>query len=74
MKVTQTQIQIFEECIDEAEVYLAASQQTNDVKYMLKAINDEIKANGVDWQYELNEHGKKLQKLYEEIYEQNEVK
>ena len=73
MKITQTQIQIFEEYIDEAEVYLSASQQTNNVKYMLKAINDEIKTSGVDWQYELNERGKILQKLYEEIYEQNEV-
>ena len=74
MKLTQKQIDQLHEYIDEADVYIGASLQSNNPNYVLKAINDEIKANGVDWQYELNAKGKVLQNLYEDIFEQNEVK
>lgn len=74
MELTKTQLDLLHEHIDEADVYIEASLQTNNPNYVLKAINDEIKANGVDWQYELNQKGKILQNLYEEIFQQNEVK
>ena len=74
MELTQKQLELLQEHIDEAHVYIDASLQTNNPNYVLKAINDEIKANGVDWQYELNAKGQILQNLYEEIYQQNEVK
>ena len=74
MKLTQEQIETIQELIDEADVYIGASLQTNNPNYILKAINDEIKADGVDWQYELNAKGRRLQTLYEEIFAQNEVK
>lgn len=66
--ITQEQIREFEKLIDEPWTYLGASMSSQKPDFVLKAINDEIKANGNDWQYELNEKGRKLQKLYEEIY------
>ena len=74
MKLTKEQTAAIQEMVDEADVYIGASLQTNNPNYILKAINDEIKANGVDWQYELNAKGRRLQTLYEEIFAQNEVK
>lgn len=74
MILTQEQISQLSDLIDEAEVYIGASLQSNNPMYILKAINDEIKSDGVDWQYDLNSKGEKLQKLYEEIFKQNEVK
>ena len=74
MILTEEQKDQLRQYVDEADVYIDAAVQTNNPKYVLKAINDEIKANGVDWQYELNEKGRKLQKLYEDIFAQNEVK
>lgn len=74
MKLTKEQTEAIQEMVDEADVYIGASLQTNNPNYILKAINDEIKANGVDWQYELNAKGRRLQTLYEEIFAQNEVK
>ena len=74
MEFSKRQLDLLQEHIDEAQVYIDASLQTSNPNYVLKAINDEIKANGVDWQYELNAKGKILQNLYEEIFQQNEVK
>lgn len=74
MKLSEIQKDVLRQYVDEADVYIDAAVQTHNPKYVLKAINDEIKVDGVDWQYELNEKGRILQKLYEEIFAQNEVK
>ena len=51
-----------------AAAAIGASMQTSNPAFILKAINDEIKANGNDWQYELNAKGKLLQQMYEEMH------
>lgn len=70
--ITQEQIKLLEKELDEPWQAIGASMSTGDPFYVLKAINEEIKENGNDWQYELNEKGRLLQKIYEEIYAANE--
>lgn len=67
-KLTEEQKQILMELLDEPETAVGASLMSQNSFYVLKAINDEIKADGLDWQYELNPKGARLQKLYEELY------
>ncbi|MCF0259810.1 MAG: hypothetical protein HUJ54_08120 [Erysipelotrichaceae bacterium] len=71
IKITEEQMGIIREYMEEGEEALGASFIRNTPFYILKAINDEIKATGLTWQYDLNERGEVLQKLYEEIYDQN---
>lgn len=69
--ITNEQIAILEQELDEPWQAIGASMQTSNPAFILKAINDEINANGNDWQYELNAKGKLLQQMYEEIYAAN---
>ncbi len=66
--ITPEQTRALEKLLDEPWQAIGASMSTQKPDFVLKAINDEIKANGNDWQYELNEKGRELQRLYEEIY------
>ena len=69
--ITDEQMNVIKELMEEGDGALGASFMRNTPFYILKAINEEIKVTGLDWQYDLNERGEKLQKLYEEIYDQN---
>ncbi|MCF0258907.1 MAG: hypothetical protein HUJ54_03510 [Erysipelotrichaceae bacterium] len=71
IQITEQQMEIIREYMEEGEEALGASLIRSTPFYILKAINDEIKATGLTWQYDLNERGEILQKLYEEIYDQN---
>lgn len=71
MELKKEWIQILSEELEDAVTYIGAAQVSQNINYVLKALDDEIKNNGVDWQYDLTSRGAKLQKLYEEIYEAN---
>lgn len=71
MNLTQEQIHIMEEEIEDAWTYIGASMSSGKAFYVLKGINDEIKNNGYDWNYDLTPRGQKLQNLYEAIYAAN---
>lgn len=71
MELKNEWIQILNEELEDALTYIGAAQVSQNINYVLKALDDEIKNNGVDWQYDLTPRGAKLQKLYEEIYEAN---
>jgi hypothetical protein len=69
--LTQEQIDLLQENLEDAWNYIGASQSSGNPFYILKGINDQIKADGLDWQYELNEKGRLLQEIYEQIYAAN---
>lgn len=71
MVLEQEQIKQIEKLVDEAWTYIEASMQSGDISYVLKGINDEIKASGLDHNYDLNAKGQQLQNLYEALYEAN---
>lgn len=71
MELNSEQIAKIADLVEDGWMSIGASQSSGKIFYVLKAINDEIKATGLDWQYELNEKGRKLQDLYEEIYAAN---
>lgn len=72
MQLEQQQIQALESLLDDAQAVIGASLYKNAPAILLKAINDEIRAEGLDEQYDLNAKGEKLQALYEQIYKANE--
>lgn len=72
MNLTQNQIRELETLLDDPQEPIGASLYKNNPFFVLKAINDQIKADGLDDAYELNAKGQKLQSLYETIYRENE--
>ncbi len=72
MKITEEQIRELESLLDDPWAAIGPSMAKNNPFFVLKAINSEQKASGYDDYYDLNEKGRRLQKLYEEIYAQNE--
>lgn len=71
MKLTDEQIHELEALLDDAWAAIGPSMSKNNPFFILKAIISEQKAEGYDDFFDLNEKGRKLQRLYEEIYQQN---
>lgn len=72
MILTQEQIRSLEDLLDDPQEPIGASLYKNNPVYVLKAINDQIKADGLDDEYELNDKGSRLQAMYEKIYADNQ--
>lgn len=67
MIVTQQQQKVLIDKIDNLEKLI----NSDDVNDLLLPLDDLITEIGFDENYELNEEGLKLQKVYDEIFEQN---
>ncbi len=67
MIVTQKQKNLLSKYIDDLDKLIAF----DDINDFLLKLDDLITEIGFDENYELNEEGLKLQKAYDEIYEQN---
>ena len=73
MDITAEERQLFLDNVEDGMTFLGASLASDNPFYMLKAINDQIKYDGLDWPYDLNAKGCVLQQLYEDLYAKNEA-
>lgn len=71
MKLSQEQILQLEELLDEPWAAIGPAMAKNMPFFVLKAINDQIRTDGLDDFYDLDEKGSRLQALYEAIYQSN---
>lgn len=72
MNLQPEQISALEELLEEAWSAIGPAMAKNKPNILLKAINDEIRHDGLDPYYDLNAKGERLQALYEAIYLANE--
>lgn len=71
MNITQEQIRQLEQLLDEPWAAIGPSMAKDTPFFILKAINDQIKTDGLDDFYDLDAKGRQLQALYEAIYAAN---
>lgn len=67
MIITKQQKELLIDRIEDIEKII----ESDDVNNLLLPLDDLITEMGFDENYELNEEGLKLQKLYDEIFKQN---
>lgn len=67
LNITDEQRALLFEHITNAQEYI----DEGDIDQLLEELDDRITEIGFDSNYELNSEGLELQKLYDEIYEQN---
>lgn len=72
MKLSDLHKEQLELLLDEPYTAIGASLSSGNPVYLLKAIDSQIKADGLDDFYDLNAKGEQLQMLYEAIYAANE--
>lgn len=67
LKITDNQKRLLFEYLPNATQYV----KDNDIDQILEDLDDKITEIGFDADYELNKVGLKLQRLYDELYNQN---
>jgi len=67
LNITDAQRQLLLEHLPDAQRHIDG----DDINQLLEDLDDKITEIGFDADYELNANGLKLQKLYDELYDQN---
>lgn len=67
LKINDDQRVLLLEYLPQAKQYI----EDDDINQLLLDLDDKITEVGFDFNYDLNDKGLKLQKLYDELYDQN---